>query len=347
MAKGKYLIRRLAAAAVVLLTISITGYSFRSEIRSAFEAISGNDFPGSNQSEISFIVEDGQSGTEVIQNLVDAGVVKSYRLTLRLATEQSTTFYPGTYPLRLEMKSLDALRILGDHANAIVNRVTIREGLRLGGVFAQLSEATRIPESEFRAAASDLAAFKVGSGAPSLEGYLFPATYSFDPDATALEILQLMNARMVTELETYGVPRSDWHQVLTLAALVQAEARLKQDFYKASRVFLNRIDVGMKLQSDATVSYGVNGKTVSTSAADRANPNGYNTYLYPGLPVGPISAPGSVAIDAALHPAVGDWLFFCTVNLQTGETRFSSTYAQHQEAVREWRQWMKENPGYE
>ena len=347
MAKGKYVVRRLAAAAVVLLTISITGYSFRSEIRSAFEAISGNDFPGSNQSEISFIVEDGQSGADVIQNLVDAGVVKSYRLTLRLATEQSTTFYPGTYPLRLEMKSLDALRILGDHANAIVNRVTIREGLRLGGVFTQLSKATGIPESEFRAAASDLAAFKVGPGAPSLEGYLFPATYSFDPDATALEILQMMNARMVTELEAYGVPRSDWHKVLTLAALVQAEARLKQDFYKASRVFLNRIDAGMKLQSDATVSYGVNGKTVSTSAADRANPNGYNTYLYPGLPVGPISAPGSVAIDAALHPAVGDWLFFCTVNLQTGETRFSSTYAQHQEAVREWRQWMKENPGYE
>ena len=347
MAKGKYLVRRLAAAAVVLLTISITGYSFRSEIRSALEALSGNDFPGTNDSEISFIVEDGQTGSEVIQNLVDAGVVKSYRLTLRLATEQSTTFYPGTYPLRLEMKSLDALRILGDHANAIVNRVTIREGLRLGGVFAQLSLATRIPQSEFKAAASDLAAFQVGSGAPSLEGYLFPATYSFDPDATALEILQLMNARMATELETYGVPRSDWHRVLTLAALVQSEARLKQDFYKASRVFLNRIEAGMKLQSDATVSYGVNGKTVSTSAADRANPNGYNTYLYPGLPVGPISAPGSVAIDAALHPADGDWLFFCTVNLETGETRFSSTYAQHQEAVREWRQWMKENPGYE
>jgi UPF0755 protein len=103
----------------------------------------------------------------------------------------------------------------------------------------------------------------------------------------------------------------------------------------------------MHLQSDATVSYGVGGNTVSTSKADRSNPNGYNTYLYPGLPIGPISAPGSVAIDAALNPADGKWFYFCTINLETGETVFSETYAQHQVAVEQWLAWMRENPGYE
>jgi UPF0755 protein len=103
----------------------------------------------------------------------------------------------------------------------------------------------------------------------------------------------------------------------------------------------------MHLQSDATVSYGVGGNTVSTSKADRANKNGYNTYLYPGLPIGPISAPGSVAIDAALNPADGKWFYFCTINLETGETLFSETYAQHQVAVEQWLAWMRENPGYE
>ncbi|MEN9749066.1 MAG: hypothetical protein RL149_144, partial [Actinomycetota bacterium] len=143
------------------------------------------------------------------------------------------------------------------------------------------------------------------------------------------------------------VSSADSHRVLTLAALIQKEARLEHDFYKVSRVFLNRLDAGMHLQSDATVSYGVDGTTVSTSAADRANSNGYNTYLHPGLPIGPISAPGSVAIDAALHPAVGKWLYFCAINLKTGETVFSNTYAEHQVAVRQWQAWMRENPGYE
>jgi UPF0755 protein len=103
----------------------------------------------------------------------------------------------------------------------------------------------------------------------------------------------------------------------------------------------------MLLQSDATVSYGVSGSTVSTTAAERANDNPYNTYRYEGLPAGPISAPGSLAIDAALNPAKGDWLYFCTVNLATGETVFSNTFAEHEVAVRQWQAWMRENPSYE
>jgi UPF0755 protein len=103
----------------------------------------------------------------------------------------------------------------------------------------------------------------------------------------------------------------------------------------------------MHLQSDATVSYGVNGTTVSTTDAERANDNPYNTYLYPGLPVGPISAPGSVAIDAALHPVSGKWLYFCTINLETGETVFSDTWSQHERAVAQWQAWMKDHPEYE
>ncbi|CAB4612735.1 unannotated protein [freshwater metagenome] len=153
--------------------------------------------------------------------------------------------------------------------------------------------------------------------------------------------------RMQEEINSFGIPANKVHDVLTLASVIQKEARIKEDFYKVSRTFLNRIADGMHLQSDATVSYGVGGNTVSTSRADRANNNGYNTYLHAGLPVGPISAPGSVAIDAALHPAAGKWLYFCTINLETGETVFSDTYAQHEKAVALWQAWMKDHPGYE
>jgi UPF0755 protein len=142
------------------------------------------------------------------------------------------------------------------------------------------------------------------------------------------------------------VANADRHKVLTLASIIQKEAAIAEDFYKVSRVFTNRLDIGMHLQSDATVSYGTGGTTVTTTDAERSDPNGYNTYRYPGLPIGPISAPGSRAIDAALNPSKGSWLYFCAVNLKTGETVFSTTYAEHQIAVAQWQAWMRANPGW-
>ena len=128
---------------------------------------------------------------------------------------------------------------------------------------------------------------------------------------------------------------------------MEKEVRFADDFYKAARVFQNRLDINMALQSDATVSYGVGGNTFTTSKADRSDKNLYNTYLYPGLPIGPISSPGSRAIDAVMNPAPGKWLYFVSVNLETGETVFTETYEQHLKAVAQWLKWMKENPGYE
>jgi UPF0755 protein len=115
-----------------------------------------------------------------------------------------------------------------------------------------------------------------------------------------------------------------------------------------SRVFLNRLAIGMLLQSDATVAYGTgHTNTVTTTNAERADAsNPYNTYVHPGLPPGPISNPGDLAINAALHPADGPWLYFVTWNLKTGETIFSTTIAEHNAAVAKWQQWMKDNPGY-
>jgi UPF0755 protein len=132
--------------------------------------------------------------------------------------------------------------------------------------------------------------------------------------------------------------------VITLASIIQREGRYTEDFYKISRVFINRIDIGMALQSDATVSYGAGTVSYTTTAAQRADDNPWNTYKYPGLPKGPISAPGALAIDAALHPADGTWLFFCTVNLETGETEFTTTLSEHERSVAKWRAWMIENP---
>lgn len=346
--KTKFLRRRLLAVALVLLLL-VGGIAFanRSTIRSFFDSVTGADYSGSGHGSAVLTISTGDDGATVSQELVDLGVVKTYRTIYKLVIARNFVFYPGSYQLKLQMSSPAALDALADPANRISNKVTIKEGLRIGQVLDALAKSTHVSLTELKSASENLSAIGVPTTEVSAEGWLFPATYDFDPGLTAKQILKIMVQRTITELDHFGVAKADRHKVLTLAALVQKEARLEPDFYKISRVFLNRIEQGMHLQSDATVSYGVGGTTVSTSAADRANPNGYNTYVHAGLPIGPIGAPGSVAIDAALHPAEGKWLYFCAINLKTGETVFSNTYAEHQAAVRLWQAWMRENPGYD
>lgn len=346
--KSKFFRRRVLAIAIVIVIVAgFVGYLNRSVIRNAWDVLSGADYTGPGYGSVTLVINAGDDGAVIAQELVDLEVVKSYRSVYQLLLERNQVFYPGTYQLKLQMGAAAALDAIANPSNRVSNRVVVKEGWRLSKVLAELAKETGTPLSELQAVARDFASIGVPKSEVSAEGWLFPATYEFDPGISAESMLAQMVKRMKQELSTYGVKEDQAHRVLTLAALIQAEARLKPDFYKVSRVFLNRIELGMLLQSDATVSYGVNGKTVSTSSADRANRNGYNTYLYPGLPIGPISAPGSVAIDAALNPAVGKWIYFCAVNLATGETVFSNTYAEHAVAVKQWQKWMSENPGYE
>lgn len=339
--------RRLLTLATFALLIGALLFFNRSAIRNGYESLIGDDYNGSGKGSIEFVIEPGDDGSVVAKGLVKHDIVKSYRTTYKLILARDEVFYPGTYRLALQMSSASALDALANESNRVVDHVTIKEGLRLNQVLKVLAEKTHVSIDDFKAVLANKEQLGIPSSAPNADGYLFPATYDFAPKAGAKEILQIMVDRTFVELDRFGVAKSDRHRVLTMAALIQKEARIESDFYKVSRVFANRIDLGMHLQSDATVSYGVDGDTVSTSAADRSAKNGYNTYLYEGLPIGPIGAAGSVAIDAALHPAAGKWLYFCAINLATGETVFSNTYAEHQRAVALWRAWMKENPGYE
>ena len=345
--KTKFIVRRLVIALTALALIAVVLFTNRSQIRDAFEQLAGSDFSGGGNGVAVLQIKPGDDGSVIAQELVDLGVVKTYRTTYRLILERDVVFYPGTYNLKLQMSSAAALDAIANPENRVSNRALIREGLRLEDVFAALSKSTGIPTKDFEKASKDLASLGIPTSEVSAEGWLFPATYEFELQMTASEILNKMVKRTIVELDRFGVKPADRHEVLTLASIVQKEVRNTADFYKASRVFTNRLEVGMQLQSDATVSYGVRGSTFTTSKADRADANPYNTYKYPGLPIGPIGAPGSLAIGAAVNPAEGDWFYFVTVNLATGETVFTNTYAEHQKAVRQWLAWMRENPGYE
>lgn len=342
--------RRRFIAVMVVIVIAIAGVvaiANRGALRDSIEQILGNDFSGSGHGSTQIVIAPGDTGEIVALKLEEARVVKSFRTTYKLILSLNPTFHPGTYKLALEQSSRSAIEALTGGSSSVVDKIVVKEGMRLNAIIKLISDSTGISKSELTRLAADKSLWHLPAEAPSLEGYLFPATYTFSPDVTAKQALSAMRTRMDDEIAKFQIPSDKLHRILTIAGLVQKEARIEGDFYKVSRVFQNRLAKGMKLQSDATVSYGVNGNTVSTSAADRANDNPYNTYLHQGLPAGPISSPGSVAIDAALNPAKGNWVYFCTINLETGETVFSNTYAEHEIAVAQWRQWMKENPGYE
>lgn len=302
------------------------------------------DYTGIGTGETTMIINSGDTGDVVTQSLLDAGVIKSYDAFYTLLLQQNPEFFPGYYILAEKMSAQAALDALLDPANKVENTALIHEGRSISQAFEVLSEATGISIAELEAAAADPTAYGVAPEAPSLEGYLFPARYTFDPGLTPQAVLQTLVNRTFQALDAAGVAPENRHSVLTMAALIQREAGSNpDDFYKVSRVFTNRLAKPMNLESDATVSYGTGRTdTVWTTEDERSDSsNIYNTYANPGLPAGPIGAAGDLAIDSALHPVDGRWYYFVPINLETGETVFSETFAQHNAAVKQLQLWCR------
>ncbi|MEW1973730.1 endolytic transglycosylase MltG [Microbacterium profundi] len=291
-------------------------------------------------------IQDGDTGSPVSTALYEAGVTKTESVFYDYLVKENVavTFYPGVYKLQQKMTAEAALAALQDEANKLENSVGIAEGSTLESSLPVITESIGIPLEDLQAAVADPSAYGVAS--ESLEGWLFPAVYTFDPEATATQVIQRMVDRTRESLTAAGVPAGDEQRVLTIASIIQREGRT-DDFAKVSRVIQNRLDDGMKLQMDSTAQYGygeLHEGVVSTSSEAQNNDNPWNTYVYEGLPAGPIANPNDAAIKAALNPADGPWLYFVTINLQTGETVFTSTYEEHQAAIETWQAWCRANP---
>ncbi|GAA3866478.1 hypothetical protein GCM10022381_07620 [Leifsonia kafniensis] len=312
------------------------------------------DFEGAGTGTVNVMVHEGETGEDIANTLATQKVVASFDAFYSLLLKQSPSpiFQPGVYKLAQKMSAKSALSALMDPANKLDRTVIIPEGTAEVDVLQLVAEGTSIPLSDLQAAAGDVSSFGLPAEATKLEGFLFPATYTFNPGISAHDAIKTLVDRQFEALDSAGVAPADRWKTIVLASLIQREAGLKDDYFKVSRVFLNRLDRDQwpsgLLQSDATVAYGTgNTHRVSTTDAEREDAsNPYNTYLHPGLPVGPISNPGDLAIDAALHPADGTWLYFVTWNLDTGETIFSTTIEEHDAAVEKWLAWMDEHPEY-
>jgi UPF0755 protein len=337
---------------VIVLALAVIGgglavsYTYlRPVIEGVFEA---NDYPGPGSGAVKFKVEQGDSGLAIAEGLVKADVVKSSKAYLDAAKSdpKSTGIQPGTYELKKQMSAQEALAVLVDPKHRITTDVTIREGLWAAEVYDALSKQTGLPVADYEKAAKDGAALGLPDSAQgNVEGYLFPAVYSFEPGATAQDQLGQMVAQSVKRLKALGVEPAQMEHAVIVASLVEAEARREEDRPKVARVIENRIAKKMPLQLDSTVNYAVGKHGITTTDEDRASKSPYNTYVRLGLPPGPIGNPGESAIKAAVAPADGTWLFFVTVDPDTGETKFATTYAEHQKYVLEFQAWCQAHKG--
>lgn len=302
--------------------------------------------PGIATGEALVTIRQGDTGSPVSIALHEAGVTKTDGVFYDYLVEEEPafTFYPGVYTLQKKMTAEAALEALKDPANKMENSVGIAEGGTVESSLPTIAESIGIPLEDLQAAVSDPSVYGVDAG--SLEGWLFPAVYTFDPDADATQIIQRMVDRTRQSLESAGVTPGDEQRVLTIASIIQREGRI-DDFPKVSRVIQNRLDDGMKLQMDSTSQFGYGelheGK-LSTSKEAQNDDNPWNTYVHEGLPKGPIANPSDAAIDAALHPVDGPWFYFVTINPQTGETIFSVSYEEHQTAINRWKEWCSAHP---
>ncbi|WP_417511925.1 endolytic transglycosylase MltG [Microbacterium sp.] len=296
--------------------------------------------------EATVTIREGDTGSNVSTALFEAGVTRTDGVFYDYLVDENIafTFYPGVYTLQQKMTAAAALEALQDPANKSENTVAIAEGGTVDSSLPLISEGVGIPLEELQAAVADPSVY--GVAAADLEGWLFPAVYTFDPEATATQVIARMVDRTRESLSAAGVAAGDEQRILTIASVIQREGRT-DDFAKVSRVIQNRLDDGMKLQMDSTSQYGygeLHAGVLSTSEEAQFDDNPWNTYVHEGLPIGPIASPSDAATEAAMHPADGPWLYFVTINPHTGETVFSTTYEEHQAAIKEWHQWCQANP---
>ena len=327
----------LVALLVILIPVAIGGAYVYSLYQNKYHPA---DYSGPGTGYLVVQVPSGASPTSLGPELTGLGVVAS-ALAFVLAAEHSSNpngLLPGFYGMHLHMKASLAYALLLNQKNLVQVTVTIPEGWRLTQIVAYLGAKSGIPASAYQAILKNPAPLHLPAYANgNAEGYLFPATYEVLPHETALGVLTGMVQRFEQQAAQVNLPTAAKHmhltegQVIIMASLVEAEGGRVSDYPKIARVIYNRLAQGIPLQLDSTVLYGLNTYGIIASDQQLTSPSPYNTYRHKGLTPGPIDSPGAAAIQAVLHPASGNWIYFVTVNPKTGETLFTASQAQFEQ----------------
>ena len=275
-------------------------------------------------------------------SLEAAGVIGSAKLFSVYAkvTGRDRNIKAGTYILDRGASWDDIVDALVA-GKGIVLTLTIPEGWDLKTIIPTVSRVMKVPAPALDSAARDSALIRqLKVPIPSLEGYLFPETYLLPESSAALPIVRRLVAEFErrwkpewnSRLEKLGMSR---HEVITLASIIEKEARVATERPTISAVYHNRLKIGMMLQADPTVLYALGRHENRVLYRHLEVKSPYNTYRNVGLPPGPIASPGSASIEAALFPADVPFLYF--VAHPDGHHEFTSTVREHNEMVRRMR----------
>ena len=274
---------------------------------------------------------------EIARKLESEGVVRKaeiFSLLVVLGGDQARLrsgeygFSPGATPDLVRRKLVGGERML--------RKVTFPEGIALSRMAEILETSAIASREEFLGLASDggYASKKLGIDVPSLEGFLFPDTYFFEKDAPAEKVIETMLSRFRKAYSTLQAADSDlgMKEVVTVASMIEKESSTPGERPLISAVIRNRLRRGMRLEFDPTVIYALGDRfTGDLTRKDLDFPSPYNTYVFAGLPPGPIAAPGLDSLEAAINPADADYLYF--VSRGDGSHFFSRSYRDHVNAV--------------
>jgi UPF0755 protein len=301
-----------------------------------------------NSTPVVFEVAPGHSFHAVGRDLVEKGLISSekrLRILAKIVPELAKVRV-GEYELNAHMTPLEILSILRS-GKSVLHLITFPEGMNRFEMAALIEEKHLVPAADFLAATQDKKLIKTlldDAQVSTLEGYLYPETYSFTKFTGANGIVTAMVEKFLFEFKNVvgstplpyrGLSR---HQLVILASMIEKETGAPLERPVIASVFYNRLAKNMKLQSDPTTMYGylvATGKTLKNiTRNDLLRPTPYNTYTVPSLPFGPIGNPGREALAAAIKPVDSGYFFFVSHN--DGTHQFSGTLADHNNAVKKF-----------
>ena len=288
----------------------------------------------------------GTSTAGIAYALEQQGIIRSRYVFEALARFEGGTLKAGEYrfdhPVRMQ-EVWSRLR----RGDVYTLAVTIPEGSNIFDIGTRLQAAGLGTKAAFLAAAkqdTDLVA-DIDPKAPTLEGYLFPNTYHFDPHATPRQIAAAMVRQFREAAQSIGLT-SHYHSVVTLASLVERETPIEAERPLVASVFVNRLAKNMPLMTDPSVIYAalLQGRYRGTIyESDLRSGSSYNTYQHSGLPPGPICNPGVQSLKAAMHPAQTDYLYFVAASADpSGRSRFAATLEEHRKDVQAYRRAVRQ-----
>ncbi|MEO7287779.1 MAG: endolytic transglycosylase MltG [Jatrophihabitantaceae bacterium] len=332
---------RLFPVLSVLVILALVGASYLL-IKSVAGDFQTPDYAGQGAGFTRVTIAPGDGAADVAATMLKAGVVKSTRAFVNAAKQSGRAgdIQPGVYRVRLHSSGQAAMAAILDPANRLVTQVTIPEGYTEKQILADLSSKLGLPLAQLQASAQRIGNLGLPDGfqPTTAEGFLFPATYDFDPGLSADAVVQDLTGQFNAEYLKLGFAAGakaqnlTAYQALIIASLIESEAKFPEDRPKIARVILNRIAAKQPIGIDAANRYGValTGKDPNSTTYTENSP--YNVRSHLGLPPTPVSNPGEASLQAAIHPAAGNWLYY-VVDDAAGHHLFTNDSGTWQQAT--------------